>query len=456
MAPPKLDPWSSPSEWQTVYRLLYSPDITSQKRGLTYVRMWATRGPRIPLAVESTAELVQATHVSVNDKAAAVPARSLAIIRFVNGHVDKAQGGAYARSVANVAAKLGIPDWIIDIRHNATHKSLPDIDTLSLATTQVLQWLENSYWTPQNSCIESANSEVPHLLSEYVSVQRELDVMLKEGKKVNKTKITLVVEKISSLAYFELSVLPCHLYYRMVMDNILKFDFWKHLLTQLHKTRPSVVAHFIYIVCQQMLENFQYRDANMSLIDHLIDGNLFSEPCQELHALYLDRIMKCKNDASSRRLCCKILKCCGDRVSGKQATLANLFSIMETKTDDSIDVDEDYINKQISDIRRVLQHMEEKAVQVDDSSRFIKCDGPLWERVPLGCIPSNITLSLEETTGEELSCTTEFEELQDTFLTRDSGIIGEEKRNLPMMNRNCFVDVKNLKELRDSIHIWDD
>ena len=82
MAPPKLDPWSSPSEWQRVYHLLYSPEQTLKREGLSFIKMWAARSQRLPLSVECTGELVAASLES-GDTNAQISSYSLAIIRFV-------------------------------------------------------------------------------------------------------------------------------------------------------------------------------------------------------------------------------------------------------------------------------------------------------------------------------------------------------------------------------------
>jgi hypothetical protein len=51
--------------------------------------------------------------------------------------VDNAQKGAYARSVAGLAAQLALTDWLVDIRHEATHTQLPGLPVLRLAAAEV-------------------------------------------------------------------------------------------------------------------------------------------------------------------------------------------------------------------------------------------------------------------------------------------------------------------------------
>jgi hypothetical protein len=60
-----------------------------------------------------------------------------AIIRLVNGLVDPLQLGAYARSIASIAAQLGLPGWLVELRHAATHENLPSLGLLREAAREV-------------------------------------------------------------------------------------------------------------------------------------------------------------------------------------------------------------------------------------------------------------------------------------------------------------------------------
>ena len=64
-------------------------------------------------------------------------AYAAAIIRLVNGLVDPLQLSAYARSIASIAAQLGLPAWLVELRHAATHEDLPSIEVLRDAARDV-------------------------------------------------------------------------------------------------------------------------------------------------------------------------------------------------------------------------------------------------------------------------------------------------------------------------------
>ena len=62
---------------------------------------------------------------------------AMAIIRVVNGLVDPLQSGAYARSIAAIATQLGLPLWLVELRHAATHEDLPSLELLREAGREV-------------------------------------------------------------------------------------------------------------------------------------------------------------------------------------------------------------------------------------------------------------------------------------------------------------------------------
>ncbi len=41
--------------------------------------------------------------------------------------------------------KLGLPEWLVEMRHQATHASLPSLDMLRTAAETSLAWLKVGY-----------------------------------------------------------------------------------------------------------------------------------------------------------------------------------------------------------------------------------------------------------------------------------------------------------------------
>lgn len=78
---------------------------------------------------------------------------SMVITRAVNGLVDGGQQGVYALSVLSLAEKIGLPGWIVEIRHDSTHNQLPALPVLRSAAHHLMRWYDENYWTVQMSLL---------------------------------------------------------------------------------------------------------------------------------------------------------------------------------------------------------------------------------------------------------------------------------------------------------------
>mmetsp|Transcript_212 Transcript_212/g.361 ORF Transcript_212/g.361 Transcript_212/m.361 type:complete len:403 (-) Transcript_212:152-1360(-) len=81
-----------------------------------------------------------------------------AIIRGVNGLTDGLQ--QRAQSVALSAEQIGLPLWLVDLRHDSAHNDLPSLPCLRVAASTLLNWLGDNYLVPlqnaRNECLISA------------------------------------------------------------------------------------------------------------------------------------------------------------------------------------------------------------------------------------------------------------------------------------------------------------
>ncbi|KDE07268.1 hypothetical protein MVLG_02488 [Microbotryum lychnidis-dioicae p1A1 Lamole] len=154
---PRRVPWSSPDELHQVFSWLFAGDgdAAVQRYAIGRIKVWMSRG-NCPHAIESTASLLE---LVLRDTANVGPSQrpsqhelrlaySMALIRFVNSLVDPLQTTYYARSMASLAAQLGLPLWFVELRHAATHEDLPGIAVLRDAARQALDWLYSNYWIP--------------------------------------------------------------------------------------------------------------------------------------------------------------------------------------------------------------------------------------------------------------------------------------------------------------------
>lgn len=69
-----------------------------------------------------------------------------AICRFVTGLLDSEQGSKYKVSMFEKATELDFPASFVELRHEATHGSLPSLAVLRQAAARALHWLWDAYW----------------------------------------------------------------------------------------------------------------------------------------------------------------------------------------------------------------------------------------------------------------------------------------------------------------------
>ena len=97
----------------------------------------------LPHALESLLSIlvaVQQDHASGTGPSCSLSLRqsyATALIRLVNGLVDPLQAGTYARSILSIAAQIGLPAWLVELRHAATHEDLPSLELLRDGTKEV-------------------------------------------------------------------------------------------------------------------------------------------------------------------------------------------------------------------------------------------------------------------------------------------------------------------------------
>lgn len=149
-------PWTDREEVTKVFEELYSDDVISQKHAIDRISVWKCRvTSRLPSAVESTAAFVSAMTESsscgssYSDTLHLRSMYSMALIRFVNHITERGQQGPHARPVHIIASEFGVPEWIVELRHAATHGTLPSLSELKAATCWGLKWLKEKFWNVQ-------------------------------------------------------------------------------------------------------------------------------------------------------------------------------------------------------------------------------------------------------------------------------------------------------------------
>jgi ribosomal biogenesis protein LAS1 len=93
---------------------------------------------------------------------------AMALIRGINGLADiMQQQRSFAGSVASLCAELGLPGWLVDLRHDASHNDLPSLPTLRLAAQTFLSFLGERFWKPLHESHTGQRQQAYKILLEY-------------------------------------------------------------------------------------------------------------------------------------------------------------------------------------------------------------------------------------------------------------------------------------------------
>jgi len=156
--------------------LLSHEEQQDLQHALCRVNMWKARSDqgRIPHSMETTFALSQVAWrdaTAENGTPSSMELRmaySTAVLRGVNGLADVLQQNrAYAASVASLCEQMGLPGWLVDVRHEAAHNDLPSLSVLRLATKTFLGYLEEKYWVPLANSRFNAREAAAQILVKY-------------------------------------------------------------------------------------------------------------------------------------------------------------------------------------------------------------------------------------------------------------------------------------------------
>ncbi|KAF7982009.1 hypothetical protein HWV62_30244 [Athelia sp. TMB] len=192
---PRRVPWASIGDLDQLCSWIFADesDLEAKKRAVERLSAWKAI-TSLPHALESTLALLAVIlqdnlSQSSTSGLALRQSYATALIRLVNGLVDPLQSGAYARSIASIAAQLGLPPWLVELRHAATHEDLPSLELLRDAARESMAWLLHNYFLPTLNPSASTQAPAAQLPS--------LSPLLKQYKTLLKitTRDTSVQEK---------------------------------------------------------------------------------------------------------------------------------------------------------------------------------------------------------------------------------------------------------------------
>lgn len=114
------------------------------------------------------------------------------VLRFVNGYADQHP----SLPVYKMAKKIGMPSHFVELRHSATHQSLPSIQLLRNYSSQALTWLWNTYWTnlENSGTNESGTATSVNNTDEIEKIRAEITSQFKKWKKLRKSNVRAPID----------------------------------------------------------------------------------------------------------------------------------------------------------------------------------------------------------------------------------------------------------------------
>jgi ribosomal biogenesis protein LAS1 len=129
---PKHLPWRSWAEWKSAYTALRSAPQTA----IGVVRVWQLR-KSLPVRVELTLNIIILRQDQGLDTGALTEtekaAFGLCVLRGVNLLTGLEQKAKNAMSILGLAKEIGLPEYLVDLRHNIAHGSMPPAELLQTA-----------------------------------------------------------------------------------------------------------------------------------------------------------------------------------------------------------------------------------------------------------------------------------------------------------------------------------
>ncbi|MCJ8748943.1 hypothetical protein PDJAM_G00170350 [Pangasius djambal] len=183
--------WMNKAEWEQVVDYLHSREPALQTHALHRISAWKGRfGPSTPVAVESTANLVRCQILDRSGKLERddlVLLYGMALTRFVNLILERKQGRV-AKPLRHLASTMNIPEWIVNLRHDITHRRLPTLKWCRKGCEFVLNWLQQQYWSRQLSSLSDWSSSFEEEEDEEENMRRQEEEAMNRQREIERHK----------------------------------------------------------------------------------------------------------------------------------------------------------------------------------------------------------------------------------------------------------------------------
>ncbi|XP_021772204.1 uncharacterized protein LOC110736312 isoform X3 [Chenopodium quinoa] len=296
----KLVPWLNWEEWDFVRFSLFSSSSDSIAKALRRIAAWRCRGC-LPVVIEVTASIVEIqqkdpyfseelSNGASDSEDMLAMLYTMAIMRLVNGVIEKTRNKAV--SIADAAVEIGMPRMLVDVRHEGSHRELPSLRILRLASTKALNWLKSFYWDSQKNAIPYLSGKSIDVRKEIRSKLRDLAVILKvkqssgsnsslvKGNRSKKQIKRTLKSLVRLYSFFSSDVVVVSLEFLLDASNSIDlvkvpeeiqiklsldvaeavFDEWKPVISKVSKKEPELLLSLLKAVLDMIESRKIIRD----------------------------------------------------------------------------------------------------------------------------------------------------------------------------------------------------
>nr|XP_039260795.1 ribosomal biogenesis protein LAS1L-like [Styela clava] len=174
--------WADESEWEAVYFNLFYGDRYQIRAALNQISIWRARfAGRIPVAIEATAQLFECfLHEGGSNTMTKRQCMSTALSQFVGLLTERSlKTTGYHTPIHVRGEEMGIPEWIVNLRHEAAHGFVPSFLMLDKGVKFAFEWLKTVHWEKLHEKQIKMTSNDDNNGEDVVSIDRDIVAVLR-------------------------------------------------------------------------------------------------------------------------------------------------------------------------------------------------------------------------------------------------------------------------------------
>ena len=250
----------------------------------------------------------------------------LTITRIVNMLCDTGENSKLGRSIGRILQQLNLRDYglVTEVRHTATHKTLPSIDVTKAAAKALYEFLIISYWNKQfDACapflrdnqdkihafVEKMAQEEPHVFKTELAEWSQIEYILNSRKGKNKTKAgdVLVVETEEKGKNRLKRALKIQDQFNKMITFLKKYDLRKSYVENGFEADLSTLTYFLRNTDRILFQKFNFLEYRLKHIIFLKDlcpefGRIVEGVESKIPSVVKDLSVKSKKKPEGRNL----------------------------------------------------------------------------------------------------------------------------------------------------------